>query len=82
NTYQVELPPRLRQRGVHNAFHVSLLRVHVPSDDRLFPGRLDNQVAEDEGAAEPEWAVNRILSHQGSKAKALFKVEWTSGDIT
>ncbi|KAG9227856.1 hypothetical protein CCMSSC00406_0008678 [Pleurotus cornucopiae] len=82
NTYQVELPPRLRQRGVHNAFHVSLLRVHVPSDDQLFPGRLDNQVAEDEGAAEPEWAVNRILSHQGSKAKALFKVEWTSGDIT
>ncbi|KAG9221532.1 hypothetical protein CCMSSC00406_0009355 [Pleurotus cornucopiae] len=82
NTYQVELPARLRQRGVHNAFHASLLRVHVPNDDRLFPGRLDNQISEDEGVSEPEWAVNRILSHHGSRTEATFKIEWTSGDVT
>ncbi|KDQ34029.1 hypothetical protein PLEOSDRAFT_1026996, partial [Pleurotus ostreatus PC15] len=79
NTYQVELPARLRQCGVHDAFHASLLRVHVPNDDRLFPGRLDNQISEVEGVPEPEWAVNRILSHHGSRTEATFEIEWTSG---
>lgn len=33
NTYQLDLPAYLRQRGIHNAFHASLLRAHVPNDD-------------------------------------------------
>ncbi|KAF9486668.1 hypothetical protein BDN71DRAFT_1405799, partial [Pleurotus eryngii] len=78
NMYQVELPTRLRQCSVHDAFHASLLCVHVPNDDHLFPGRLDNQISEDEGV----WAVNRILSHHGSWMEATFKIEWTSGDVT
>ena len=38
NSYRIELPDNLKQRGVHNVFHSSLLRIHIPNDDRLFPG--------------------------------------------
>ncbi|KAJ8475430.1 hypothetical protein ONZ45_g15608 [Pleurotus djamor] len=81
-TYQIELSARLKQRGVHDAFHASLLRIHIPNDDRLFPGRLDSQIFEEDDYKEPEWAVDSILSHYGSKAQALFEIRWTSGDVT
>ena len=38
NSYKLDLPARLKQRGVHPVFHSSLLRIHVPNDDHLFPG--------------------------------------------
>lgn len=39
------------------------------------------QVA-DFGDPEPEWSVERILSHSGSGTDAVFEVKWTSGDVT
>lgn len=42
---------------------------------------MDNQVAEFE-VQEREWAVDRILSHKGSRSDAMFKVRWKAGDIT
>ncbi|TFK60595.1 hypothetical protein BDN72DRAFT_752192, partial [Pluteus cervinus] len=80
-SYRVELPLRLLQRGIHNVFHLSLLRVHVPNDDRLFPGRMDNQVADFEDK-EYEWAVDRITGHSGTGVNSLFEIRWKSGDIT
>ena len=62
-------------------FHASLLREHIPNDDRLFPGRLDTQIG-DTPDTEGEWAVDRILSHAGSKANTVFGIKWKSGDIT
>jgi len=62
NSYCIDLPDNLKQCGVHNIFHSSLLRVHVPNDDRLFPGRRDDQL-EDLGGTNQEWAVNRIVRH-------------------
>jgi len=38
NSYKVDISARLKQRGIHDVFHASLLRIHVPNDDRLFPG--------------------------------------------
>ncbi|KAG2742089.1 hypothetical protein P692DRAFT_201652613, partial [Suillus brevipes Sb2] len=81
-SFLVDLPNRLRQRGIHPVFHSSLLRIHVPNDDRLFPGRMDNQIFEFEGEREAEWQVDRILSHKGAKEDALFEVRWTAGDVT
>jgi hypothetical protein len=80
-SFRLELPSHLKQRGVHDVFHASLLRIHHPNDDRLFPGRLDNQIG---GAIEPEgeWAVDKILSHSGSKEDSLFEIKWKAGDIT
>ena len=40
-TYQLGLSDELIKRGVNRAFHASLLRPHVPNDDRRFPGRMD-----------------------------------------
>ena len=81
NSFELDLPARLKQRGIHPVFHSSLLRIHVPNDDRLFPGRQETQVA-DFGETEPEWSVERILSHYGSSTDALFEVKWASGNIT
>jgi len=33
HSFQLELTPNLQKRGVHDVFHASLLRVHVPNDD-------------------------------------------------
>ena len=37
-SFLIDLPSHLKQRGIHNVFHAALLRIHVPNDDRLFPG--------------------------------------------
>jgi hypothetical protein len=81
NSFRVQLPSRLLQRGIHPVFHSSLMRVHVPNDDRLFPGRAENQIA-DFGDKGSEWAVDRILSHKGKGRSAVFEVRWKAGDIT
>ena len=81
SSFKVELPPHLKRRGVHDVFHSSLLRIHIPNDDRLFPGRMDTQVV-GEDALDDEWAVDRIRSHSGAKSDALFEILWKSGDIT
>ncbi|KIP01914.1 hypothetical protein PHLGIDRAFT_44551, partial [Phlebiopsis gigantea 11061_1 CR5-6] len=81
SSFKIELPPELRRRGVHDVFHASLLRLHVPNDDRLFPGRLAYQVA----ALDPsgkEWAIDRIVRHSGTGADAQLLVRWSSGDET
>lgn len=46
NSYRLALPSRMKQRGIHDVFHSSLLRIHVPNDDRLFPGRMETQIAD------------------------------------
>ncbi|EED77111.1 predicted protein, partial [Postia placenta Mad-698-R] len=81
SSYELDLSANLRRRGIHSVFHASLLRVHEPNDDRLFPGRLDSQVAELEDR-DNEWAIARILSHTGARDQALFQAEWKSGDRT
>ena len=59
----------------------SLLRIHVPNDNRLFPGRQETQVA-DFREGDHEWQVDQILSHVRSSPTATFEVKWTSGDVT
>lgn len=80
-SFRLQLSDSLKQRGVHDVFHASLLRVHLPNDDRLFPGRSDEQViasSEDNS----EWAIERILGHAKSGRDALFWVQWRAGDKT
>ncbi|KIM76330.1 hypothetical protein PILCRDRAFT_36651, partial [Piloderma croceum F 1598] len=71
DTFRLDLPSELKQRGVHPAFHASLLRIHVPNDDRRFPGSLGNA---------EEWAVLHIESHHGKGVDALFEIVWKAGD--
>jgi hypothetical protein len=81
NSYRIELPGPLRARGVHDVFHSSLLRVHVPNDDRLFPNRSAESVF-DLGPNSHEWAVDQIVAHTGQGSTATFEVRWKAGDTT
>ena len=78
-SFQLDLPAHLKRHGIHNVFHSSLLRIHVPNDDRLFLGRMDTQLAD---PGDDEWAVDKILSHHGARTEAVFEILWKSGDIT
>lgn len=80
-SFQLELPQHLKKRGVHDVFHSSLLRIHVPNDDRLFPRCMDTQII-GEGVMDDEWAVNCIKSHAGTKANTIFEVQWKSVNVT
>jgi hypothetical protein len=81
--FRIELPPRMKQRGVHDVFHASKLRIHIPNDDSLFPGRSDNQVWEYDGEGiESEFAVEKIITHRGSGHNAKFELFWRDGDKT
>ena len=81
SSFKLELPAHLKRRGIHDVFHSSLLREHLPNDDRLFPGRLDTQVGSTP-EVDGEWAVDRILSHSGSKTDSIFEIKWKTGDVT
>ena len=82
SSYQIDLPSNLKQRGIHPVFYASLLRIHEPNDDRLFPGRLDSQITDLGDQEGHEWAVDKILSHKGSKENSVFEMKWKSGDVT
>ena len=62
NSFKLELLANLQCRGIHDIFHSSLLRIHQPNDDRLFPGQLDSQVA-DLKDHDNKWSVDKIISH-------------------
>src|SRR4029077_7750788 len=78
----VGIPASMRQRGVHDVFHASLMRIHMPNDDRLFPGRSDSQIVTTDQGTEPEWAADKITNHSGSGNSSIFEVVWKSGDTT
>ncbi|KAF7331995.1 CCHC-type domain-containing protein [Mycena kentingensis (nom. inval.)] len=78
-TFKLDIPSELKRRGIHPAFHSSLLRIHIPNDDRRFPGR---QVAQVTGIGEgsDEWAVRKIIAHSGKGSDVKFEVKWMNGD--
>ena len=43
-TYRLGLGEELLKRGINPSFHASLLKPHVPNDDRRFPGRMPSQI--------------------------------------
>ncbi|OBZ75892.1 hypothetical protein A0H81_04113 [Grifola frondosa] len=81
NSYQIALPTNLKQHGIHDVFHTSLLWIHELNDDCLFSGRLDSQVAEFEDQ-EGKWAIDKIVAHRGSRNNSIFEAIWKSGDRT
>lgn len=75
------MPSHLKQRGVLDVFHSSLLRIHIPNNDQLFPGRLDTQLTDGPGNSR-EWAVDKINNHVRKAEEAVFEITWKSGDVT
>ena len=80
-TYQLGLSEELLKRGINPSFHASLLKPHVPNDDRRFPGRLPSQVP-GFGKKPDEWVVDSIVDHQGRGVNGEFLIRWKAGDQT
>ena len=80
-TYQLDLSEELIKRGINPAFHASLLKPHVPNDDRRFPGRLPSQIP-GFGKRADEWIVEAISDHQGKGINSDFQITWKAGDKT
>ncbi|KNZ82020.1 hypothetical protein J132_08908 [Termitomyces sp. J132] len=71
----------MQQRGIHDVFHASILRIHHPNNDQRFP--LYSQIVTDTGPKHKvKWAADKIVSHAGSKSNAIFKVLWQAEDKT
>lgn len=82
SNYRLGLPTELAKRGIHNNFHVNLLRKYRPNDDALFPQR---SLADPYDFGEPsdvEWLVDEITSHHWDGRKLMFHVTWNVGDST
>ena len=78
DTFGIDLPAELKKRGLHSKFHASLLRLHIPNDDRRFPGR-DFEKIDAFGKTE-EWTVEKIVRHHGKGLSTNFEVLWKLGD--
>lgn len=79
-SFRLDLPAELKQRGLHPSFHAKLLRIHIPNDDRRFPGRQINQIVSLGNSK--EWAVSKISAHKGSGTDAVFSLVWKTGDTS
>ena len=71
--FELDLPLEMKNHNIHPVFHASLLRIHIPNNDRLFPGREVGQVT---GLSDEnwEWTVDLIETHTGKGRTTLFKV--------
>ena len=78
DTFGIDLPSELKKRGLHSRFHASLLRIHIPNDDRRFPGREVENL--DVFGESTEWRVDKITRHHGKGTTANFEILWKTGD--
>jgi hypothetical protein len=82
SNYTLKLPIELETRNIHPTFHVSLIKPHIPNDDRKFPSR-DIKVYYDFGYGDKvELEVDEILAHQWDGRALRLLVKWSSGDST
>ena len=80
-TYQLDLSDELMKQGINHLFHTSLLKPHVPSNDRRFLGCLLVQIPGFGGKSE-EWIVDSIVLHPGRGVSSEFELQWKVGDMT
>ena len=81
SSYRLDLSHSLKQRRIHDVFHVSKLRPSHPNDETVFPGRSEPGPY-DFGVPDEETGVKEINNHQWSRNKIEFHVEWDDGDDT
>ena len=80
-TYQLDLGEELLKRGINPSFHASLLKPHIPNDDRRFPGRMPSQIP-GFGRKPDEWVVESVVDYQGKGINSDFLIQWKAGDRT
>ena len=79
NSFHLDLPSELRQRGMHPMFHATLLQIHIPNNDRWFSGRQIPQII---GIGRfKDLSVNKILQHHRKGQDSLFELQHTTSDM-
>ncbi|GAA5990067.1 hypothetical protein JCM11641_001024 [Rhodosporidiobolus odoratus] len=76
SNYSLELPPHLR---IHNKFHASKLRPHLPNDDSRFPHRAFDApppVIAASDATEAEYLVEKVVDDKMMRGRRHFKVRY------
>ncbi|KZV91216.1 hypothetical protein EXIGLDRAFT_578259, partial [Exidia glandulosa HHB12029] len=81
SNYKLDLPDELRNRRVHDRFHVSLLRPHVAHEDSRFPNRNISYFYDLGNYVEGETVVEDIVDHMWMP-RLMLQVKWADGDIT
>jgi hypothetical protein len=82
SNYTLELPSELVKRQVHLKFHVSLLRLHEPNNDALFPNRVSVDTYDVGAPDDAEWIVDELDSHRWNGKDLEFQVCWNTGETT
>ena len=72
--YQLELPPELSE--VHDVFHVSQLKNHVPDHTPVYSARPEPPLL-DPGDLVPEEILDRHLVKKGNASLAQVLIRWT-----
>ncbi|KAF9506696.1 hypothetical protein BS47DRAFT_1273967, partial [Hydnum rufescens UP504] len=79
-TFELDLSPEIRARGIHPRFHASKLRPCIPNDDVRFPAQSQDEIL---GFGTPDSTiVSSIWDHTGNGKDALFLVQWSTGQET
>jgi hypothetical protein len=76
--FHLDLPSELRQQGVHPTFHANLLWIHIPNDDKWFPGWQMPQMIWI--GRTKDLSINKILQHHRKGWDSLFELQYTTGD--
>ena len=73
-TFRLDLPKPMRDRGIHNAFHASLLRpAHSMPNDPRTPSPPPPIISEN---TTEDYEVEKILSHRNRRGRAEYLVKW------
>jgi hypothetical protein len=63
STIKLELPVALEAQYIKSTFHVSLVKLHIPNDDEIFPHHDVKKHYNFGQEAEDEWHVDEIQSY-------------------
>ncbi|KNZ74109.1 hypothetical protein J132_07996 [Termitomyces sp. J132] len=77
SSFHISISQNMKRQGIHDMFHAALLRIHKLNDDRLFPGRLDEQIVKPKVNG---WATEHVVVHHGTKSNAMYEVLWATRD--
>ncbi|EIW74683.1 hypothetical protein CONPUDRAFT_30657, partial [Coniophora puteana RWD-64-598 SS2] len=78
SSYTLDVP---EDSHIHPTFHVSQLKMHIPNDDALFPGRSRAEpepIITESGSQ--EWFIDKILDRRKCGRGWQYKVRWKDED--
>ena len=81
-TYRVRLPEKLRDTGMHDVFHVSMLRKHVSDPSkRIDPDLTGIQISSDSSTVvKPHRILDRSEKRTRRTTILMVKVQWDVSD--